>query len=166
MNAQDSVSERIVFSPRETVFGGPRARLRGCMVQRCLLPAFCIVLATVGGCLIIPLPENSLLQGRGKIDKADLTFIKVGTTTREDVLLRFGEPDVVLYDQRVLAYHWEVNVGVILGDHGVMIDKTYLLMFDFDEQGCLKRFQTISSLWSMSRKTVEEWAQAGSKKPI
>jgi hypothetical protein len=170
MNTQNSVSEWIVLTSRETVFGGPETLLRGCLVRRCLLPVICVVLSAVGGCMVIPLPEHGLHGGRGKIDKADLTFLKVSTTTREDVLLRFGEPDVVLYDQRVLAYRWEVNVGYwfVFSEHsgsGDSINKTYLLMLEFDEQGCLKRFQTKSSLWSMSRRTVEEWARAGSKKP-
>jgi hypothetical protein len=121
--------------------------------------------------MVIPLPEHGLHGGRGKIDKADLTFLKVSTTTREDVLLQFGEPDVVLCDQQVLAYHWGVNVGYWFllsneGGSGDSINKTYLLMLEFDEQGYLKRFQIISSLWSMSRRTAEEWARAGSKKPF
>jgi hypothetical protein len=69
-----------------------------------------------------------------------------------------------------LAYHWEVNIGFWLplagsGNPGdTSVNKAYLLMFEFDEQGRLKRFKTISSLWPMSRRKVEEWALAGNKK--
>jgi len=42
------------------------------------------------GCVIIPTPEHTLLEGRGKIEESDTAFLETAKTTREEVLLRFG----------------------------------------------------------------------------
>lgn len=57
------------------------------------------------GCVIIPTPEHGLLEGRGKIEATDLAFLKKAETERQEVLLRFGEPDLILdHGPRFLAF--------------------------------------------------------------
>ena len=114
MNAQELAGDHTILTSHETLFGGSGGQLWGCLVRRCLMLLACIVLAAFAGCVVIPMPEHALLEGRGEIDESDIAFLEEGKTTREDVLLRFGEPDVVLRDQRILAYHWEVSKGIWL----------------------------------------------------
>jgi hypothetical protein len=33
--------------------------------------------------------------------------IKIGVTTRDEIIARAGEPDAVLEEQRIFAYSWE-----------------------------------------------------------
>ncbi len=115
----------------------------------------CLILVSAWGCVIIPLPEHGLSAGRGKIGEADIAFLKVGETSREDVVLRFGEPDAVLFDQRILAYLWAVSagygvVGTISGGgaSGGPIRNHYLFMLEFDDEGRLRRAEMNSS-WSL-----------------
>jgi len=58
------------------------------------------------GCLIWPFPTGSLLSGRGRIQPDYTAPLEIGKATREDVLLRLGEPDVVLDNGAVYIYRW------------------------------------------------------------
>ena len=143
------------------------------LIKRCRLFLACVILIVFAGCAIIPTPEHGLIEGRGKINKSDITFLTVGKTTKEDVLLRFGEPDMVLHDQRIMIYHWKVINGYWIvagpcpgcGDLGP-ISKDYSVMLEFDEQGRLKRFERGGSLWSDTLNRVGKWTSSDSKKPL
>jgi hypothetical protein len=65
-----------------------------------------LALSTLVGCLIWPFPTGDLLSGRGRITKQYAAPLQVGTATREEVLLRLGEPDAVLEGGRVFIYRW------------------------------------------------------------
>ncbi len=109
------------------------------------------------GCLILPVPtpEHGLSSGRGEIAEADTAFLVVGTTTREDVMLRFGEPSASLNSQQTFVYHWQTARGYIFAglivpimpggaaDAGA-ITKDYLFLLEFDEQNRLTRFEKAS----------------------
>jgi hypothetical protein len=67
--------------------------------------------------------------------------IKPGETTQEDILLRMGDPDAILVEERVFAYEWEhVKWGVlwIIGTQGggaggvieVPTHEMFLVQFD------------------------------------
>jgi len=78
-----------------------------------------LVLATQVGCLIWPFPTGNLIAGRGRITPQYAEPLKVGEATREDVLLRLGEPDEVLAGGRVLVYRWtEVRGFFAAGSYG------------------------------------------------
>ncbi|MFZ1376414.1 MAG: hypothetical protein WAS25_07460 [Geothrix sp.] len=78
-----------------------------------------LALALQLGCLIWPFPTGELLSGRGRITPQYTAPLKVGQTTREDVLLRLGEPDEVLEGGRVLVYRWmEARGYFILATYG------------------------------------------------
>lgn len=78
-----------------------------------------LALALQLGCLIWPFSTGELLAGRGRITPQYTAPLKVGQTTREDVLLRLGEPDEVLGGGKVLVYHWtEARGYLILGGYG------------------------------------------------
>ena len=169
MNAQKRKADRISLASHESLLGGSSKRLCGCLVRWCLLLWACMVFATFAGCVVIPTPEHDLLAGRGEINETDIAFLKVGKTTREDVLLRFGEPDMVLHDQRTLAYHWKVAHGYWFTGYGYsgaggVIPKDYLFMLEFDEQGCLKRFERSGTILSAAQTRLDKWSPSDSGK--
>lgn len=155
------------------LFNGTGYQVPEDLIRRGRLFLASIILIVFAGCAIIPTPEHGLIEGRGKINKSDITFLTVGKTTKEDVLLRFGEPDMVLQDQRILIYHWKVIHGYWIvagpcpgcGDLGP-ISKDYSVMLEFDEQGRLKRFERSGSIWSATLDRVGKWTSLESKKPI
>jgi hypothetical protein len=138
--------------------------------MRCSLPVLAFVfLVGFGGCIVIPTPEHGLLAGRGEIKESDIAFLSVSKTTREDVLLRFGEPDLVLQDQRILIYHWKVAHGYwfISGYYsgaGGTIPKDYLFMLEFNKEGRLKRFEISGSFLTSAEDRIDKWTPSGSEK--
>ena len=117
---------------------------------------FACLLALAGmlltGCLYVPTPEHGLLSGRGAIHEEDLEFLTVGGTTRTDVLLRFGEPDLTRQDEQVLAYTWAVTQGYFAAGAGYSggagpVPRHYLMLFQFDDQGKLARFERTVVGW-------------------
>lgn len=133
-------------------------------VRRIIGVWVCLALFLASGCMIIPTPESGLLAGRGKIEKADIAFLKAGVTTREEVLLRFGEPDAVLQDQRILAYCWAVSVGyIIIHNAGAEIPKYYLFLLEFDDKGLLKRAEISASGWETIESRLDKWVKSTEK---
>jgi hypothetical protein len=72
-----------------------------------------LVLSLQTGCLIWPFPTGDLLAGRGRITPQYVASLQVGVATREDVLLRLGEPDEVLAGGKVLVYRWTETRGFL-----------------------------------------------------
>ena len=101
----------------------------------------CAVLVAVSpGCVLIPLPEHGLVFGLGEISESAADALQPGVTTREDVLLSFGEPAESSDDQKTLVYYWSVWAGVIAtygGGNGYTRNYSYFL--DFDDDGVLVR---------------------------
>lgn len=113
------------------------------------------------GCLIIPIPTAKHtpkgFNTRGEIDAKALEFMRVGSTSREEVLLKLGEPDAVRKDERYYLYRWVTVHGYLIwatyggGDGAEHIGKKrYDLLMEFDDQGIIKRYGDI-----------EEWARKG-----
>ena len=128
------------------------------------------VLALMAGCVFIPTPEHGLLSGRGAINEEDMVLLEVGQTTREQVLLRFGEPAAILDDERTLIYYWRVLRGYIVALASVgmnvwPIGKDYLFLMEFDDKGILKRFERTSlGLMESVAERVDQWTPLGSVK--
>jgi outer membrane protein assembly factor BamE (lipoprotein component of BamABCDE complex) len=108
--------------------------------------------ALVAGCLAIPIPtpEHGLLEGRGMIDDAAIQRVTPGVTTREEVLLQFGEPDAALRTEQVFVYRWSRIQGYVpwaiggyyTGAAGIIIvPRVHLLLIEFDEGGRVTRFE-------------------------
>jgi hypothetical protein len=82
-------------------------------------PLVALTLAASFGCVIWPFPTGQLLQGRGRITPEYAEPLKVGEATREEVLLRLGEPDEVLEGGKILIYRWtEVRGFFAVGSYG------------------------------------------------
>lgn len=121
-----------------------------------------IVMVLLAGCIVVPLPEHALLRGRGSISEKDIAFFGVGETTREDVLLQLGEPDLVLSQERSMVYYWQVSHGYFfVGGYGSgaagPIAKDYLLMLEFDHAGYLDRFEMCGSVWQTAQAKINAW---------
>ncbi len=117
-------------------------------------------LAILGASGCVPLPEHGLLAGRGKIEEADIAFLKAGVTTREEVVLRFGEPDIVLCDQQILAYSWTVSIGLYGARYsGGEIPRDHIFMLEFDAGGRLRRAEMDSSGLVKKMAMLEKWLQ-------
>lgn len=102
----------------------------------------CCALLPLAGCIILPLPEHGLSWGKGRIDDSDLEFVKAGVTTREDLLLNLGEPEVVLSDGDVFVYSWGVTSGFFLVLYaGRYITKHHSFSFEFSPDNRLLRMQ-------------------------
>jgi hypothetical protein len=75
------------------------------MIKHCIPALVTALLATVSGCIIVPIPRSAAESGtRGAIGSDDLEFVRDGVTTGEDVLWELGEPDYI--DSRHLVYGW------------------------------------------------------------
>lgn len=135
-----------------------------------------LVSVALQGCVILPVPtpEHGLLSGRGEITEADVAFLEAGKTTREELLLRFGEPSTSLNDERILVYHWQAVRGYVLvavggrggGDADAWpVPKDYLVLVEFDEHGRLRRSErTAAGLFESTAERVDKWTPPGSVK--
>lgn len=146
----------------EIVFREPRGQFGRHLSKGPLQILTCLVFVVLVGCIIIPTPEHDLLEGRGEITESDMAFLTEGKTTREDVLLRFGEPDLVLSDQRLLIYHWVVSSGYLFVGYGYSgaggpIRKDYLFMLEFDEDCRLSRYEINGSIFASATYRIDKW---------
>lgn len=144
-----------------TVTVGPCLRLFGLALATSL---------TCGGCIIVPTwewagPGNPT---RGRLEQEIIGAIRPGSTTREDALLLLGEPDATIKDERVFAYHWIMNTGILIGgiplgyaggiDFSGPIRRRYLLFVEFDDHGIVKRYELKSSVsFSRSLDEIDQW---------
>ena len=70
-----------------------------------------LVLSCLGAC-VIPYPQNHDI---GRAVTVDPLTIKVGETTKNNVIERLGEPDAIWIDERIFAYSWvHVSSGVVV----------------------------------------------------
>jgi len=108
----------------------------------------------MSGCMAGMFPtiehRSSRTGTRGEIPVKSIDFIQPGTTTRADVILALGEPDLVLDDDKWFAYRWVMTSGywfvfVYAGysGGGSMNEcaKTYGLLIEFDDRGIVNRFK-------------------------
>jgi len=96
------------------------------------------------GCLVWPFPTGDLLAGRGRIQKEYLAPLEIGKATREDVLLRLGEPDEVLDNGAVYIYRWTEVRGflALFGQSNAVVipfPGHRELRVEFDAESRLKR---------------------------
>jgi hypothetical protein len=99
--------------------------------------AAAVVVAFAPGCILIPTPP----MGIHEIPAERLATLQPGKTTRIDVLMVFGNPDIRLRDDRVFIYRWDRvrAVGGAIGGAPLAINDHYAFAIEFDGSGRVAR---------------------------
>lgn len=110
-------------------------------------------------CMVIPTPEHRI-AGRVPCDDEKTTFIVKETTSKEEVLLKLGEPDLVLNQERIFVYRWEmVAAYFIVGGYGGgaagPIQRPHFLIIEFNDRNIVNRHEVRASVFSSSVPSVE-----------
>lgn len=117
--------------------------------QMCFTLILYLMILTVSGCMIIPVPRYDTAPSRCNISEQETRRFEPGATTRRDLILALGEPDAVSIDERKLVYCWQRVVAwwIIVGfegtagagDAGEIYDADFFVA-EFDARGVLVRF--------------------------
>ncbi len=112
-----------------------------------------------GACIVIPTPEHRL-GGRVPCDDEKTAFIVKDTTSKEEVLLKLGEPDLVLNQERIFVYRWEmVAAYFFVGGYGAgtggPIQRPHFLIIEFNDKNMISRHEGRASVFSSSTPSVE-----------
>ena len=112
-----------------------------------LLP---LITITLFGCVIpIPNPAGNVIAGK-PVTAEQLAFIELEKTTKEVVLKRLGEPQIIWEDARIFVYEWNVSHGVLIwavgagysgGFGAVDITARQVLIVQFGDTGRVHRFE-------------------------
>ena len=110
----------------------------------------CLILCA--GCVIIPIPTPGIITDesqRAPINAELLKFIKAGSASKEDILLKFGEPESYHDEEKLFVYSWTeapthllwLVSGGYSGVGGVVrFSNTAALRIEFDEKGIVKKY--------------------------
>lgn len=116
--------------------------------------AILILVLACSGCAVIPVKKK--IGSRGAVPEDFEQSLKIGLTTREEVLLSLGEPDFIEDSEQVLTWRWKWGwdtywfagggYGASAGaSAGVNRDrKDHSVRIDFDEEG---RVTSLTHLW-------------------
>lgn len=123
-----------------------------------ILAALLLVLFSAA-CVVIPTPEHRI-QGRVPCDDDKTAFIVKDTTSKEDVLLKLGEPDLVLNHERIFVYRWEmVAAYFFVGGYGAgaggPIQRPNFLIIEFNDRNTVSRHEVKGSVFSSRTPSVE-----------
>ena len=104
-----------------------------------LIPPLCTFL--LAGCVFIPLPYEK------PFGEEPVEFIEIGSTTREEVILKLGQPDVVARNQTLFVYAAERVVLVYggLGGGGGKGRAHWYLVIEFYGDGTVERYGEATS---------------------
>ena len=114
-----------------------------------------IPLLFIQGCIMLPIPSEKVIAGDQMTNK-ELNFIRPGITTKEEVVERLDDPDMIWEKERIFAYNWQMRWGVLLwafavgnvgggaADAGAedIGQKNYVLIIRFDPNDRVERFET------------------------
>ena len=74
------------------------------LLQSCIALVGCVLLT---GCFTVPIPTaHYTADSRINLSKKKANRVTVGETTREEILLAFGEPDRMASDGSMVIYSW------------------------------------------------------------
>lgn len=117
--------------------------------QSISVPLVVLALWLLDGCIVVPVPVNYHKgDSRQNVRTKDTRWLISGQTTREEVLLRLGEPDEATEDGASLTYRWEKKylqlwavwgAGNTGGGEYRDLGKDYALKLSFDPTGKLTR---------------------------
>lgn len=123
------------------------------------------LLLTLTACVYIPTPEHGLITGRAMIREDDIQQFKagIGVLTREDILLKLGDPNRRMDDDEYFCYGWETRQAWVGMPYAVgEVGKVHWLCMQFDGNTKLVRIKHIEPvLWGDATKekdaTLYKW---------
>ena len=123
-----------------------------------------IPLLFIQGCILpIPTGEDKVLAG-DQIANEELNFIRPGITTKEEVVERLHNPDVIWEEERIFAYNWQMRWGVLFWSAGPFtggaedMSTKYVLLIRFDPIDRVERFEVIHrSRFDSYGEHLEKW---------
>jgi hypothetical protein len=123
-----------------------------------ILIAFLLILFA-SACMVIPTPEHRI-AGRVPFDDEKTSFMVKDTTSKEEVLLNLGEPDLVLNRERIFVYRWEmVAAYFVIGGYGAgavgPIQRPHFLIIEFNDKNIIRRHEVQASVFSSATPSVE-----------
>jgi outer membrane protein assembly factor BamE (lipoprotein component of BamABCDE complex) len=102
-----------------------------------------ILLVLLQGCLIIPTPPYRS-SGRVFITPDMIDFIRTGSTSRAQVLLKLGEPDGVALNEKVFVYGWSVTKAwVAVGNGGGELTQSQYFLVAFNKDNTVRKTEII-----------------------
>jgi hypothetical protein len=112
-------------------------------------------------CIVIPTPEHRI-GGRVPCDDEKATFMVKDMTNKEEVLLKLGEPDLVLNRERIFVYRWEMVaayffVGTYYAATGGPIQRPHFLIIEFNDRNVVSRHEVRASVFSSLTPPVESF---------
>jgi hypothetical protein len=110
-------------------------------------------------CVVIPTPEHRD-HGRVPCDDETTAFMVNDTTGKEEVLLKLGEPDLVLNHERIFVYRWEmVAAYFFVGGYGAgtggPIQRPHFLIIEFDDNNLVASHEVRESVFSSRTPSVD-----------
>lgn len=120
---------------------------------------FFLLMLFSSACIVIPTPEHRL-GGRVPCDEEKTAFLVKDTTSKEEVLLKLGEPDLVLSRERIFVYRWEMvaayfAVGAYGGGAVGPIQRTHFLIIEFNDKNIVSRHEVRGSVFSSRTPSAE-----------
>lgn len=126
-------------------------------------------LQIVVGCIILPIPHDEKIHYGKRIEPTQLEAFVPGVTTQAEIEGFLGTPEAYWIDERISYYRWDISswalIVLVCGGYtcdGGMFDleDVKLLLFQFDEENILKRFEIRTcENFSNVGKQLQEWAR-------
>ena len=125
-----------------------------------------VIFCGLHGCYF-PMPEHGLVSGRAMITEQQLRDIPLGSHTREDILMSFGDPSSIEANGSIFVYHWERVTGMVaigfgygVGDADSVSQNQYFAVL-FDEDSIVRKVEIIDPLVIQSpEKQLEKLLQS------
>jgi hypothetical protein len=117
------------------------------------------------GCVVVPVRTPTRTSGAsGDKGKADLDFIQVGTTRREEVVQKMGWTDVGIKDERLFLGRWVSSSWVVFSAGGSQsgTDRhwgAHNVLVEFDEKGIVKQYSVFGDAELVKR--LYRWVAQG-----
>ncbi len=139
--------------------------LRGISIRQFVLAA-CLFALT--GCVSVTVPLTATVTGQ-KIKPADLHWVRLHQTTRQEVMANWGGPTIMLYDERVFGYAWTLDRTTEWqrgGEAGIWEHLArWSLFFAYDAQDRITRFEIVQlEKEAPLEQAAKDWLQ-GKRRP-
>lgn len=132
-----------------------------------LLTSVAVLMLALTGCgtaLIIAVPSFSHKVVSGtRIRTGDLSFVRLGETSRDQISNRFGAPWTNYLDLHITVYYWE-SVSWYVGntnggeDNATRLDVLFIL---FDDEERVRKYKIMKNPWHTATKDLAaQWASS------